>query len=252
MTRVPLRDRRRRRPAERRQVHARERAGRPEDRDRVGQAADHAPAHPRDPQHRRRAGRVHRHAGLPQAVARSSARGSTTWYATRSRAWTPSCWSSTRRRASVAATRTCTRSRSQAATALKVCVVNKIDGLHHHNLVPQLAAVQELGEFDEIVPVSAQRRRGRRRAARPAPGTHAGGPAAVPVGRGHRRAARDHAGRAGSRAGAARDAAGGAALDRRGGRRDRARGRPDEDPRVARRGARLAEGHRDRPRRRDA
>jgi GTP-binding protein Era len=38
----------------------------------------------------------------------------------------------------------------------KVCVVNKIDGLHHHNLVPQLAAAQALGEFDEIVPVSAQ------------------------------------------------------------------------------------------------
>jgi GTP-binding protein Era len=39
---------------------------------------------------------------------------------------------------------------------MKVCVANKIDGLHHHNLVPQLAAVQELGEFDEIVPVSAR------------------------------------------------------------------------------------------------
>ena len=39
---------------------------------------------------------------------------------------------------------------------MKVCVVNKIDGLHHHNLVPQLAAAQELGEFDEIVPVSAR------------------------------------------------------------------------------------------------
>jgi GTP-binding protein Era len=38
----------------------------------------------------------------------------------------------------------------------KVCAVNKVDGLHHHNLVPQLAAAQGLGEFDEIVPVSAQ------------------------------------------------------------------------------------------------
>lgn len=38
---------------------------------------------------------------------------------------------------------------------LKVCVVNKVDGLHHHNLVPQLAAAQAIGAFDEIVPVSA-------------------------------------------------------------------------------------------------
>ncbi|MEP6973134.1 MAG: GTPase Era [Actinomycetota bacterium] len=43
-----------------------------------------------------------------------------------------------------------------SVSGLKVCVVNKIDGLHHHNLVPQLAAVQALGEFDEIVPISAR------------------------------------------------------------------------------------------------
>jgi GTPase len=43
-----------------------------------------------------------------------------------------------------------------SGSGLKVCVVNKIDGLHHHNLVPQLAAAQELGDFDEIVPVSAR------------------------------------------------------------------------------------------------
>jgi GTP-binding protein Era len=43
-----------------------------------------------------------------------------------------------------------------SASGMKVCVANKIDGLHHHNLVPQLAAAQELGEFDEIVPVSAR------------------------------------------------------------------------------------------------
>ena len=52
-----------------------------------------------------------------------------------------------------------------------MCVVNKIDGLHHHNLVPQLAAAQELGEFDEIVPVSARDGRRRRRVAGPAGGT---------------------------------------------------------------------------------
>jgi GTP-binding protein Era len=39
---------------------------------------------------------------------------------------------------------------------LRVCVVNKIDELSHHDLVPQLAAVQKIGEFDEIVPVSAR------------------------------------------------------------------------------------------------
>ncbi len=43
-----------------------------------------------------------------------------------------------------------------SASGLKVCVVNKIDGLHHHNLVPQLVTAQELGGFDEIVPVSAR------------------------------------------------------------------------------------------------
>jgi GTPase len=39
--------------------------------------------------------------------------------------------------------------------ATKVCVVNKIDRLAHTKVVPQLAAAQALGEWDEIVPVSA-------------------------------------------------------------------------------------------------
>jgi GTPase len=43
-----------------------------------------------------------------------------------------------------------------AGRGMKICVVNKVDGLSHHKLVPQLAAAQEMGEFDEIVPVSAQ------------------------------------------------------------------------------------------------
>ena len=42
-----------------------------------------------------------------------------------------------------------------AGQGLKICVVNKVDGLSHHKLVPQLAAVQDIGEFDEILPVSA-------------------------------------------------------------------------------------------------
>jgi GTP-binding protein Era len=37
----------------------------------------------------------------------------------------------------------------------KFCAVNKIDRVGHHRLVPQLAAAGALGEFDEIVPISA-------------------------------------------------------------------------------------------------
>jgi GTP-binding protein Era len=42
-----------------------------------------------------------------------------------------------------------------AATSSRVCVVNKIDRIRHHEVVPQLAAAGELGEWDEVVPVSA-------------------------------------------------------------------------------------------------
>jgi GTPase len=38
----------------------------------------------------------------------------------------------------------------------KFCAVNKIDRLRHHDLVPQLQAAAEMGQFDEIVPVSAK------------------------------------------------------------------------------------------------
>ena len=46
----------------------------------------------------------------------------------------------------------------QVATVggLKVCAVNKVDAIRHHLVVPQLAAVQALGAFDEIVPMSAR------------------------------------------------------------------------------------------------
>jgi GTP-binding protein Era len=46
------------------------------------------------------------------------------------------------------------------ASGTKVCAVNKIDGIDHHALVPQLATAGELGAFDEIVPVSAVRGQG--------------------------------------------------------------------------------------------
>ena len=39
---------------------------------------------------------------------------------------------------------------------MKICAVNKTDRLDHHVLVPQLAAAQALGPFDEIVPISAR------------------------------------------------------------------------------------------------
>jgi len=43
------------------------------------------------------------------------------------------------------------------ASGVRVCAVNKVDAIGHHALVPQLAAAGELGMFDEIVPVSAER-----------------------------------------------------------------------------------------------
>jgi len=37
-----------------------------------------------------------------------------------------------------------------------LCIVNKIDAVRGRDAVPQLAAAQELGDYDEIVPVSAR------------------------------------------------------------------------------------------------
>ena len=39
----------------------------------------------------------------------------------------------------------------------KLCAVNKLDLLRNHDEVPQLAAAAELGEWDEVVPVSAKK-----------------------------------------------------------------------------------------------
>ena len=38
----------------------------------------------------------------------------------------------------------------------KICAVNKVDRVGHRDLVPQLQAAADLGEWDEIVPVSAK------------------------------------------------------------------------------------------------
>jgi len=42
----------------------------------------------------------------------------------------------------------------------KLCAVNKLDLLRNHDEVPQLAAAAELGDWDEVVPVSAETGRG--------------------------------------------------------------------------------------------
>jgi GTPase len=44
---------------------------------------------------------------------------------------------------------------ADAQTDGRVCVVNKVDRLAHHAVVPQLAAAEALGDWDEIVPLSA-------------------------------------------------------------------------------------------------
>jgi len=44
----------------------------------------------------------------------------------------------------------------ERGSAARFCAVNKVDGLRRARVVPQLAAAADLGEFDEIVPVSAR------------------------------------------------------------------------------------------------
>jgi GTP-binding protein Era len=48
--------------------------------------------------------------------------------------------------------------RSSGAPAF--CAVNKVDAIRHHEEIPQLQAASELGEFAEIVPISAKTGRG--------------------------------------------------------------------------------------------
>jgi GTP-binding protein Era len=43
------------------------------------------------------------------------------------------------------------------ADAARLCAVNKVDGLRRSRIAQQLVAASELGDFDEIVPVSATR-----------------------------------------------------------------------------------------------
>jgi len=50
--------------------------------------------------------------------------------------------------------------RVKPAPCPKLCAVNKVDLLKHHDVVPQLDAAARLGGFDEIVPVSARTGKG--------------------------------------------------------------------------------------------
>ena len=49
---------------------------------------------------------------------------------------------------------------ASASAGARICVVNKIDRMRHHEQIPQLAAADTLGDWDEIVPVSATGRLG--------------------------------------------------------------------------------------------
>ena len=44
---------------------------------------------------------------------------------------------------------------ASANAGSRICAVNKIDRIRHHEVIPQLAAASELGDWDEVVPVSA-------------------------------------------------------------------------------------------------
>jgi GTP-binding protein Era len=52
------------------------------------------------------------------------------------------------------------RQKVQPTGARAICVVNKVDALHGHAEVPQLAAAAELGDFDEVMPMSAKTGKG--------------------------------------------------------------------------------------------
>jgi GTPase len=47
-----------------------------------------------------------------------------------------------------------------SARAPRICVVNKIDAIRGRDEVPQLAAAQDIGDYEEIVPVSAREGKG--------------------------------------------------------------------------------------------
>ena len=95
------------RPAERRKVHAPQSVRRPEGRDRLRQAANHASSDRRRAQSAGRPDRLHRHARDPQADAPDESAHGRHRRSIRSAKSTWPCWSSTARSSRAPATRSC-------------------------------------------------------------------------------------------------------------------------------------------------
>ena len=140
-----------------------------------------------------------------------------------------------------------------------VALATKSDMVDRQRLAEHLIAIDQLGDWADIVPVLGDPRRpgrGGRDGALRAPAALAG--AALPRRRAHRRARARHDRRAGPRGRARGRARRAAAQPGRRRRRDRAARGPQRGQAAARRAgqrvrrARLAEGHRHRPRRRHA
>ena len=154
------------RPAERREVDAREPARRAQGVDRLRPAADHAHADPRRPHDRdgHRSCSSTRPACTSRAPCSASAR--TTAPCRRWPRSTSSASSSTRRPPSVRATGSSPSSSTQVATPTML-VVNKVDrGRARRHRASGSATASELGDFAAFVPFSAAHRRRDRRARR--------------------------------------------------------------------------------------
>ena len=102
----------------------------------------------------------------------------------------------------------------QALKAPAVAIVTKTDTVNKQRVAEQLMAISKLGEFVEIVPVSARAGDQVSAAGRPADGAAARRPAAVPGGDDHRRERAEPDRRADPRGGAGRRPRRAAALDR--------------------------------------
>ena len=256
---VPVRLRLLRRPTERRQVDADQRAGRQQDRDRLLEAADHPACGPRHRASARRPAGDHRHPGPAQAPHAARVSGSTTWSgppgprSTRSGSasrptsgsarGTPT-WSASWPRCR--AGRPWWPSRPSPTWLAGPRMAEHLSG----DRGPGGPARRQLGPASCRCPSRGDpARRAGRRAGQPAPG----GTAALPRRRGHRRARGDPGGRADPGGGPGRRSRRAAALDHRRGRGDgparRSPGRPAAAGhlRVPDRRAGLPEGHRDRP-----
>ena len=153
----PLGLRRARRPAERRQVDARQRDGRPQGRDRVRQAADDAARDPRRGDARRRPDRAHRPAGRAAPARRADAADAAPRRAGAAARPTPRCSSSTRDQGVGGAGRPLDRRGAAARAGVPVVIaVNKVDRTSNPRTVAALQAAADLGLDAEVFPVSAR------------------------------------------------------------------------------------------------